>query len=130
MKSDYLCPACRNILNVGENVVFHAKASHRREGILMFHPQPGNYTVIKHPSFDYEEGEKVSFYCPYCNTELTSERNKNLVRIIIRDETNREYELLFSRVAGEKSTFVVMGEKVEPYGPDAEKYLEYLKNKK
>jgi len=130
MKSDYLCPACRNFLNVGENVVFHAKASHRREGILMLHPQVGNYSVIKHPSFDYEEGEKVEFHCPYCNAELTSERNKNLVKILMIDAKKQEFEILFSRVAGEKSTFVIMGEKVEPFGPDSTKYMDYLRAKK
>lgn len=127
MKGDYLCPKCRHFLNVGENVVFHGKASHRREGLLVLHPQVGNYQVVKHPSFEYELGEKVEFFCPYCNVKLTSEKNVNLVKVLMVDEENHEYELLFSRIAGEKSTYVIMGENIESFGPDSEKYLDSLK---
>jgi len=46
------------------------------------------------------------------------------------DDKKQEFEILFSRVAGEKSTFVIMGEKVEPFGPDSTKYMDYLRAKK
>jgi uncharacterized protein YbaR (Trm112 family) len=127
MIGDYLCPKCRHFLNVGENVVFHAKASHRREGLIILHPQVGNYQVVKHPSFEYEMGEKVEFYCPYCNTKLTSERNDNLVKILMVDEKRQEYELLFSRIAGEKSTYVIMNSTMETFGQDSGKYFDTLK---
>lgn len=124
--SNYICPSCHNYLNVGENVVFQAKAQSGKQGIVMLHPELGNYTLIKHPQFKIKKGEKLEFFCPFCNTMLTSEKNENLVKIIKCCKDHHEWEVLFSKIAGEESTFMLTGENMEYYGKDAGKYLGYL----
>ena len=70
MKADYLCPHCRGLLNAGDFIVFSSRTSKGGHGIIMLHNEIGNYTVAKHPMFEYEQGEKLLFYCPMCNKEL------------------------------------------------------------
>jgi hypothetical protein len=42
------------------------------------------------------------------------------------DEDKREFEILFSKVAGEKSTFKIIGETMEIFGDDSAEYLDYI----
>jgi len=128
MATDFKCPHCSNLLNVGENIVFTARNRFGKEGLIMLTPQIGDYTVIKHPNFDIHKGEKVDFYCLYCNTQLVSERNPNLAKILMSDEKGIEYEILFSRIVGEHATYRIVGKTVDIYGEDAAEYLDSINN--
>ena len=127
MQNDFLCPSCLNILNVGNNVVFSSKNKEKKEGLIIMHPDLGDYTVVKHPSFVFEKGDRIEFFCPYCSKKLTSDRNENLAKVIMRDENQVEYEIHFSRIAGEHSTYKIIGRNVEIYGEDSSEYLDFLK---
>jgi hypothetical protein len=122
MATDFKCPHCYNLLNVGPNIVFTARNKWDKEGLIMLHPELGNYTVIKHPNFDVPMGEKLEFYCLYCNKPLLSERNPNLAKILMSDEDGLTYEIHFSRIAGQHSTYKIIGENFEIFGEDADEY--------
>lgn len=126
MKINYLCPHCRNYLNVGENIVFSARSPDKKEGLLLLHPQIGDYNVIKHAAFNYKDGDKLDFFCPYCCSRLTAPQHDNLVRVLMEDEQHIEFDIIFSRVAGEKSTFKIVGENIELYGEDTGKYIDFF----
>jgi hypothetical protein len=126
MKADYLCPHCRGLLNAGEYIVFSSRTGKGGHGIIMLHQEVGNYTVEKHPMFDFKHGEKLFFFCPMCNKELASDVHENLAKIILIDENKKEYDILFSKVAGERSTFKIIGEHVEVFGEHTDNYLEFL----
>ncbi len=126
MVIDFKCPHCANLLNVGQNIVFAARNKWGKEGLIMLHPEIGNYTVLKHPNFEVHEGELLEFYCLYCNKQLLSDRNKNLAKILMHDENGLEYEIHFSRIAGQHCTYKIIGETVEIYGEDAIDYLDLL----
>jgi len=126
MKTDFKCPHCSNLLNVGENIVFTAHNRWNKKGIIMLHPELGNYTVIKHPDFEAPKGETLDFYCLYCNKEFLSTRNKNLVKILMSDDSGIEYEIYFSRIAGQHATFKIVGKNVEIFGEDAGAYLDSI----
>jgi hypothetical protein len=126
MTTDFKCPHCTNLLNVGENIVFTARNRRGKEGLIMLHPDIGNYSVLKHPGFEVEEGEMLEFYCLYCGKQLVSERNRNLAKILMIDENNLEYEIHFSRISGEHSTYKIIGENFEIFGEDANQYLDFL----
>ncbi len=126
MATDFKCPHCSNLLNVGENIVFTTRNSTGKEGLIMLHPAVGNYSVLKHPSFEVPTGEALEFFCMYCNKPLMSDRNKNLAEIKMVDENGTEYEIHFSRIAGQHSTYKIIGENVEIYGEDSAEYLDYL----
>jgi len=126
MATDFKCPHCQNLLNVGENIVFAARNKWGKEGLIMLHPEIGNYTVLKHPNFDVPKGEMLEFHCMYCNKQLLSERSKNLAKILMVDENGKEYEIHFSRIAGQHLTYKIIGETVEIFGEDASAYLDTL----
>jgi len=44
----------------------------------------------------------------------------------MRDENGLEYEIHFSRIAGQHCTYKIIGETVEIYGEDATYYLDLL----
>lgn len=125
--NDYLCPNCKGHLNVGEHIVFATKTKRGHKGLLMLSPNVGEYTYKHHDQFMLEKGEKVDFECPICQGDLTSTRNKDHAMIyMIGMEDNMEYELHFSKVAGNKSTYVVAGDNVEEFGDDALNFEELL----
>ena len=111
MQKYYICPECRGHLKVGEHIIFTAKNSKQQKGLLLLHPEIGNYTSIKHPSFKYTKGESLDFCCPLCGITLRSKFDKNLVHVIMVDKDMREYDIFFSRIAGEKSTYKISGDK-------------------
>jgi hypothetical protein len=128
MATDFRCPHCENLLNVGENIVFTARNRWGKEGLIMLHPELGNYLVLKHPRFEVPKGEMLDFYCLYCNKKLLSDRNISLAKILMIDENGIEYEIHFSRIAGQHSTYKIIGENVEIFGEDAGEYLDLLKD--
>jgi len=127
MATDFKCPHCFNLLNVGENVVFSTRNSWGSQGLIILHPQLGNYSVIKHPGFEVLEGEILEFYCPFCTRQLLSERNSNLASILMSDEKGKEFEIHFSRIAGQHSTYKIIGDSYEIFGDDASYYLDSFK---
>lgn len=128
MKTDFLCPHCSNILNVGENIVFSTCNSRKQEGLILLHPDLGNYSLVKHPGFEIGEKELIDFKCPYCSRTLESDRHVNLARILIRDENGHLGEVHFSRISGQQCTYRIIGQNMEIYGKDAADYYDFINN--
>jgi len=124
MATDFKCPHCLNLLDVGDNVVFSTRNSWGKQGLIILHPELGNYSVIKHPGFEVLEGEILEFYCPFCSKQLLSARNSNLASILMNDENGIEYEIHFSRIAGQQATYKIVGETVDIFGADATEYFD------
>ncbi len=120
--NDFLCPKCREHIRVGDNIIFKVKNSRKQSGILLLSSQIGNYTSIKHPSFEIRNGEYLEFFCPLCNAPLMSDIHKNLARLILNDEKGKNTDVYFSQIVGEQSTFETDGESVHVAGADAGKY--------
>ncbi|MFP4019875.1 MAG: hypothetical protein ACLFUH_11565 [Bacteroidales bacterium] len=126
MTNEFICPHCSSYLNVADNVIFSVESEDGSQGLLLLHPDIGNYSIATNPHFKIEEGKKYEFYCPVCNAELASEINKNLSRVIMKDPKNNEYEVLFSKIAGEKSTYTIVGENVNIHGDDSANYIDFV----
>ena len=126
MRTDFICPKCANILNVGDNVVFSTKNKWKKEGLVLLHPELGNYSLVKHPSFEIHDGEILDFYCPYCGEMLKSEKHENLAKILIRDENGNEGEIHFSRISGQHATYKIIGQNMEIFGNDASDYYDFI----
>ena len=122
MENHYLCPQCRGHLRVGENIIFRIRNTRREKGLLLLHPEVGNYTSIKHPRFHFEEGERIDFFCPVCLHSLDAALDENLVQVIMIDETGIEHEVFFSRIAGEKSTYKVSDKGITACGEHSHRY--------
>jgi len=120
--NDFLCPNCNDHLRVGEHLVFKVKNSRKQSGLLLLHPQIGNYSSIKHPSFSIKKGEVLEYYCPLCNSALKSGIHPNLALVNMIDEDGKIFAVYFSQVAGEQSTYETIGDTVHATGDDAGKY--------
>lgn len=126
-ESDYLCPSCKGHLNVDGNVVFATKTNRKHSGLILLSPKIGEYSYKTHPKFQLEKGELVEFYCPLCQADLTAEKQKEHAMIkMINNEDSAEYELYFSKKAGNKSTYVVATDIFEAFGEDAIDFTEFV----
>ncbi len=102
--AQYLCKACRGVLNVKTSIILSAtKLNSSKKGLLYLNPELGNYTVTTHPTFQIEEGEEYLINCPICHAHLNSLKYDHLVRIKM-----------------------ISGSTVEKIGPDAVKYDKYF----
>lgn len=127
MATQYLCKACRGVLNVKTSIVLSAtKANSSKKGLIFLNPELGNYTVTTHPTFRIEEGEEFFINCPICHSHLNSLKYDHLVRIIMIDDDGKEFDIYFSDIIGEKCTYKISGGFVEKIGPDAVKYDKYF----
>lgn len=122
MQNYFICPHCRGHLKVGDYIIFRVKNPKKEYGILLLHPEIGNYTSIKHPKFEYKDGDAVDFYCPLCSHSLSTDFDENLIYVIMLDNQNKEFDIYFSRIAGEKSTYQVSGDTVMASGEHSGKY--------
>ena len=99
-----------------------------KKGLLLLNPELGNYKFISHYSLEFKEEECLDFYCPVCSNNLiATDINSKMARIIMIDKDGKEYDLYFSRIRGEHSTFKVhQNDIVERYGEDSSSYVEYF----
>lgn len=119
---DFLCPKCDGNIRVGDNVIFKVRNLKKQSGLLLLSPHIGNYTSVKHPSFEINQDDYLEFYCPLCNSSITSDIHKNLAHVILREESGKCTDVYFSQIAGEKSTFATDGDSVHVAGDDAGRY--------
>jgi hypothetical protein len=129
---NYACPDCRSFLRVWNNIVFSVKScTEDKRGLLLLNPDLGNYEFISHYNLDFNEMDCLDFFCPVCGINLTaSDVNMKLARIIMIDKNEKEYDIYFSRIRGEQSTFKVSnGDIVEKFGKDSSAYVDYFMSK-
>ncbi|WP_372751072.1 hypothetical protein [Labilibaculum sp.] len=125
MKANFLCPNCRSYLNVGKNIVVVVKNANGDKGILLLSIQLGDYKIKKHANFDIEDDEIIKIYCPSCSKSIKHDSvYDNIYKILMQDEEDQEYEILFSGIYGERCTYQIRGCKVSSFGEDAGKYLD------
>ena len=117
----YSCPLCDSVVNPDETIIL--LASRQDVTILLgFHPQPGNYTIYLPPGCEMRVGDRWHFYCPVCRQNLISKEHENLCSLTAWQGEDRR-EGLFSRVVGEKATYVITESEVEAtHGDDSKTY--------
>ena len=126
MHANYKCPKCYGQIRIKDAVILSAKGKGYPGGLILLHPEPGNYTVIHHPDFQYNEGDIISFYCPICHHNLDSSKHMHLAMIVMTDTDGKDYDIYFSKKAGEKSTLKMIGEHAEIFGEHSESYIDFF----
>lgn len=119
--NNFLCPKCLAHICVGNHLILKVRNQKKKTGLLLLNPQIGNYSSIKHPEFEIQEGEALEFFCPACNSSLESDIHGNLVHVILH-ENGQDNNVYFSRITGEHSTFETSGDSVRIAGEDAGRY--------
>ncbi len=126
MENTFLCPECRGILNPKDYLILSMKAKNNQRGLVLLHPELGNYSKTLSDGMKMEEGSKIDIFCPICHTSLVqSKANTKLAKVLMVDKNGEEHNILFSGIFGEHCTYKVTGEKVEKYGKDAQKHINY-----
>ena len=129
MAVEYLCKVCKGHLNVKTSIILSATllSDRNHRGLVYLNPELGNYTATTHPSFQMKEGEEYIYTCPICGAQLNSMKYLHLVRILLKDEGGKEFNIYFSGIAGEKCTYKIRGNKIEEkQGPDIKIYDKYF----
>ena len=132
MKAKYLCPFCNALLKPRYNIILTVKSSKGdKKGIVLLHPELGNYSFIIDPELKLKQGEVYNFYCPVCFTNLAAhDINADLVKIIMIDEDNSKFDIFFSRIVGQQSTFKIeSNDIIDKYGDESSSYLDYFSKK-
>ncbi len=132
LEVNYICPKCRSYLRVWKNIIFSVKScTEDEQGNLLLNPKLGSYQFNSNYMLVFKETECLVFFCPICGSNLTAtDVNKNLTKIIMIDENQKEYDLYFSRLRGEHSTFKISDNNiVEKYGKDSSNYVDYFMSK-
>ena len=129
MAVEYLCKVCRGNLNVKTSIILAAAnlSDRSQKGLVYLNPELGNYTKTTHPTFDIKEGEEYIYSCPICGAQLNSMKYLHMVRILMVDDSGKEFNIYFTGIGGEKCTFKVRGNKIEQKaGPDVKIYDKYF----
>jgi uncharacterized protein YbaR (Trm112 family) len=126
MKQNFICPRCKGYLNVADHIILSAENNSGNSGLILFSPEIGNYKTQKNPNFETKEGEKHEFFCPLCRERLSANIHDNLSNLLMVDEEGNEYQILFSKIAGEKSTYKIVGESTELFGSDKSNYINFI----
>ena len=125
-ENNFLCPKCRAQLVPNKKIVLLAKPKEGPSGLLLLSPVLGEYSATTHSAFKLQDGEKVEIFCPVCHANLGDYvDNKNLARVIMLDDSGEEYDIVFSEIIGQHSTYKIHGDDIESYGEDAELYTNF-----
>ncbi len=124
MGTNYLCPHCRGILNVKGRIILSAKNSKDEKGLLLLHPEIGNYSSCKNDDFQLTTGEKISLYCSICHSNLDSDKHENFAQIQYQNVHGKESTVIFSKIYGEEVTHLFEDEKVISYGEHCKRYAD------
>lgn len=127
MKKDYLCPYCKGQLKVGNNIVLSVHTETGKNGLIFLSPELGNYKRTTHPNFKVKEGEHLEIFCPICHANLKAiEFNENLAKVLMADESQKVYEILFSEIEGEHCTYKLVEDMIESYGEHVDHYVNHF----
>lgn len=123
MNRKYICPKCRNSVNVGSQILLTGKTGTGLKGLILLNGELGDYSSAFSEDFTIVEGNKVKFSCPICHGTLSSRKHKNLAELIMVDENGNDVKVLFSEIYGEKCTYEVSGKEVKrTFGEDRNLY--------
>ncbi|MBI9067852.1 MAG: hypothetical protein JEZ09_11210 [Salinivirgaceae bacterium] len=113
MNAKYICPKCRNSVNVGNQILLTGKTETGLKGLVLLSGELGDYNSAFSEDFTIVEGNKVKFTCPICHGSLSSRKHKNLAQLIQVDSENNEIKVFFSEIYGEKCTYEVFDKQLK-----------------
>ena len=115
--SHYHCPNCNKSLTKDKKVTLHfKKASSDHFNEIFLAPEPGNYKFYTIPNTDFKKGDRVVFYCPKCQVNLTCKRDSKFAELKMKVNDFIYFEALFSTVYGDKRTYVITENEIDIYG--------------
>ena len=117
---DYHCPHCSQLLNADNKVIFKIEKSTSEKGTIELSPKVGEYSYKCEPNMIFENGEAMEFFCPACKVNLKSKKYPKFIALRLFVTSSVHFEMLFSRVFGDRRTYVITEDMTEKYGDNPE----------
>ncbi len=117
----YRCPHCGAHLNPVNEIILRTRWRDRA-GLLLLHPQPGNYSVVFAHDAQPQVGTSVDIDCPVCGVSLTSSRDSKMAELVFEAAGTRGL-VVFSRTYGTHATYVISAGTVQSFGEDSDQAL-------
>lgn len=111
----FSCPHCNATLSNEDEVTLSTIRKSGEKGTIYLSVAFGNYTYRHIPETDFEKDEIVDFHCPKCNIDLKSQQHEDFALLNMNVEDNINFEVIFSRVAGKRKTYVITEDGIETY---------------
>jgi hypothetical protein len=129
-KMTFCCPRCREKLSFLDGTIIkmvgrmHA-TTFSCETMFYFAAKLGQHGCIVGEGVKVYPGAKIEFECisPTCRRNFTTTYNEGLAEIMMEDERGAEFKVVFSKIFGKDSTFVLdlqRKELVNSYGSAAD----------
>lgn len=112
---NFYCPHCDAPLSVSGVIELITRRKNGDKGIIKLATKVGNYNYEHEPPTEFEAGEIVDFICPKCAKNLHTNQYKNFALLNMHVEQGISFEVIFSRTAGERKTYVITEDGVETY---------------
>ena len=114
-QTDFFCPYCREMLSMSGKIVLNTRRAGNELGKMQLSVAVGDYGYEHIPEVEFLKGEIVDFFCPHCKEDLSSDHYENFARLLLRSDNKAELELLFSREAGKRKTYIITEDGIESY---------------
>jgi hypothetical protein len=132
-KMTFYCPYCGQKLSFLEGTLIkmvgrlHA-TTFSCKTMFYFSAQLGQYGCIVGEGVRVYDGAKVEYECinTACKKNFTSPHNDELAEISATDEDFKEFKVVFNKVFGKRSTFLLdmaQSKLVESFGVDKDDYI-------
>ena len=105
---DYYCPNCDARLTSNKQIHFLVCIRGFEMANLYLSATPGEYGHKSDHDLKIKNGDRVEFHCTSCRTNLKSKNYPDFVEIHLKVTPEVVFEVLFSPVCGEKTTYVIM----------------------
>lgn len=111
----FYCTACSNCLSNKDRIELKTVRENGQVGVISMNVSIGDYTYTHEPLVEFEDGELVNFFCPSCDHLMKSEQYEKFASMIMKVDEKIEFELLFSREAGRRKTYIITEDGIESY---------------
>ncbi|MBL7900078.1 MAG: hypothetical protein JNJ99_16175 [Crocinitomicaceae bacterium] len=112
---DFHCPHCTGKLNADGFIMLNTRRQSGEEGTIRLATTFGNYEYLHEPRIDFNQGEIVAFNCPSCKQHVHSEKYKDYAILKMHVTDKIIFDVLFSREAGKRRTYIVTEDGIESY---------------
>lgn len=109
------CPHCSELLSRDGEIVLNTKRPNGQEGFISLATTFGNYSYSHKPDIPFAAGEVVAFSCPACKNQVHSDKYKDYALIKMHVSDSIIFDVLFSREAGKRKTYIVTEDGIESY---------------
>jgi hypothetical protein len=128
----FFCPHCGEKLSFLDGSIVKMEGELKTETFsvraqFLLPAKLGHYGAIVAGNIHISDGTKVEFYCinPKCNANFTAAYDDDLAEIRMVDAENHEYVVVFNKIFGHKSTFLVNWKEsklINSFGENADEY--------